>query len=125
MGDSKDTTARDALARSLAARQLLCSHDELRVLDALLGRLELGRERYGHLNLSKVRDWEREEAEELLDVRIYQACATIARRDEQLARLRCEAADEIAARVEPGLRELRDADVVTAPSLKFDLGGES
>ncbi len=133
MGDSNDTTARDALVRVIAARLLRCNHDELRVIDVLLARLELGRDRYGHLDLARARDWDRDEAEELLDMRVYHACAAITRRDEQLARLRCEVADEIAALIEPGLRELRDADLIV-PSASFgtandwpsahDLGGE-
>ncbi len=132
-----DSTRRDALARSIAARLLGCNHDELRVLDLLLGRLELGRDRYGFLDLSKPREWKIEEAEELLDARIYQACDLIQRRDAQLERLRCEVADEIAGRIEPGLRELRDAAPIvsqdwpsahefdTSDTGPFDTGGEA
>lgn len=97
-----------ALARVIAARLLRCNLDELRVIDVLLSRLELGRERYGYLDLSKARDWDLEEAEELLDARIYRACALLQRRDEDRERLECEAADEFAREqpVEFGLREL-------------------
>lgn len=84
MGGTNDTTRRDALARNLAARLLLCNLDELRVLDVLLGRLELGRERYGFLDLSKARDWDHEEAEELLDARIYRAISKLQLTDEQV-----------------------------------------
>lgn len=99
---------RDALARSIGVRLELCNEDELRVVDAILGRLEIGRDRYGYLDLSRARDWDAEEAEELLDARIYRACDVIRRRDERLDRLRCEVADELARTnpIELGLREL-------------------
>ncbi len=59
----------------LGARLARCSYDELRVIDKLLGRLELGRDRYGHLDLSRDRrDFKREEAEEHLDAAVYRAC---------------------------------------------------
>jgi hypothetical protein len=99
----------DALGRVIAGRLALCSEDELRVIDQLLGRLELGRQRYGYLDLSAdSRDWRAEEAEEHLDAAVYRACDRIRRRDEQLERLRCEVADENAAAhpVAHGLREL-------------------
>lgn len=89
-----DSARRDALARSIEVRLSLCNEDELRVVDVVLGRLETGRDRYGFLDLSKARDWDAEEAEELLDARIYRACDVLKRRDEKLKRLRCEAADE-------------------------------
>ncbi len=121
---------RDALARTFSVRLLLCNEDELRVLDVILGRLELGRDRYGHLDLAKSRDWDAEEAEELLDARIYRACDVIQKRDARLERLRCEAADEIAGRIEPGLRELASNAPAQAqdwpgPFDLGDLGGES
>ena len=72
---------RDAIERDINHLLVACSADELRVLDLLLARLELGRRRYGHLDLARVREWDREEAEELLDARIYQACAILTRRD--------------------------------------------
>jgi hypothetical protein len=71
----------DALRRTMGPRLELCNLDELRVLDVELGRLEKGRHDYGHLDLSKARDWDKEEAEELLDARIYRACAVLAERD--------------------------------------------
>lgn len=74
-------TARDRLNHDLVIRLADCAHDELRVLDKLLARLELGRKKYGPLDLGKARDWDREESEELLDARIYQACAELANAD--------------------------------------------
>jgi len=119
-----ESDRRDALARTLAARLLLCNHDELRVLDRLLERLEIGRDRYGLLELGKPRDWEREEAEELLDAQIYRAINAIERSDARRERLRCEAADEIASNpIERGLVELRDAKPHDWPG-PSDLGDE-
>jgi hypothetical protein len=82
-----DEIRRDALERDIGRRMALCGFDELRVLDVLLGRLELGRHRYGELDLSKTRDYEREEAEELLDMRVYQACQVIVERDRRTAEI--------------------------------------
>lgn len=63
------------LRDDLKSRQALCSLDELRVLRVILGRLELGRQRYGYLELSReTRDWKREEAEEHIDAAVYRAC---------------------------------------------------
>lgn len=76
----------EALCRDIARRLRLGNLDEARVIDALLVRLEIGRERYGHLDLRKARDWDREEAEELLDMRIYQACRTLVERDAAMSR---------------------------------------
>ena len=71
---------RDRLLDDIVSRLHDCSHDELLVLGEMLGRLELGRRRYGFLDLTKARDWDREAAEELLDMSIYRACATLAER---------------------------------------------
>lgn len=95
-----DSHAREALERSLRARLLSCNHDELRVLDSLLERLELGRDRYGHLDLAKARDWDRELAEELLDVAVYRAVLDVRRQDVDRLELRRASAVEI------GLAEL-------------------
>lgn len=76
-----DSTRRDALHRNISSRLLLCNVDELRVLDVLLGRLELGRHRYGHLDLAASRDWDKEEAEEHADAAIYRACNVLSKRD--------------------------------------------
>lgn len=62
---------RQALARDIARRLQLASLDEVRVLDRLLVRIELGRERYGRLDLAKPRDWRRELGDELLDAVVY------------------------------------------------------
>lgn len=70
----------DALRRSLVNRLGLCNEDELRVLDELLGRLELGREQYGPLDLSRARDWERDEDEEWLDARVYRSIQRVLER---------------------------------------------
>lgn len=59
----------------LKARLELCSYDELRVISVILGRLELGRQRYGYLDLKRDdRDFKRERAEEYADAAIYDAC---------------------------------------------------
>lgn len=103
------TVRSDALARDIGRRMALCSLDELRVLDVTLGRLELGRHRYGHLDLSKARDWQCDEAEELLDMQVYRACQTIVERDRRAA--------DIESRIDSCLRELRD---VAPPGVAHD-----
>lgn len=104
------------LLDSLKQRLCQCSEDELAVVDILLARLELGRERYGFLDLSKPRDWDREEAEEWLDAAIYRACKTVAQRERE----QCEAADKFAANspVEFGLNEFLE-------NTPAEFGGES
>lgn len=112
-----DTTRRDQLARNLCAR--ICdgrrSVDELRVLDQLLRRVELGADRYGPLDLAKARDWDAELAEELLDVQVYRAIGMVLEREDLL--------DEISA--------LGQAETAAAaPGVAHDwdlssLGGES
>ena len=54
-----------------------CNHDELRVVCSILARLELGRARYGLLDLDEPRDWQRELGEELLDAVVYAACVRL------------------------------------------------
>lgn len=105
------------LLDSLKQRLLLCSPDELRVIDVLLKRLELGRERYGLLDLSKPRDWKREKAEEDLDSAIYDAADVLTREDAVRERAECEAADT-RAKTDPvgfGLEELANAKPVARP----------
>lgn len=98
------------LASGISARLEQCSLDELRVLDVLLARLELGRSRYGHLDLARdQRDFRAEGAEELADLAIYRACDYLAKRDDHRDR------------IELGLAELRDAEAVTSPRERFDL----
>lgn len=129
---SVDTTRRDAIQRCLAGRLGALSIDELRVLDVITTRMiGLGRDMYGPLDLSRERrDWRGEQASEYADAIFYGACHEVASNDERLERLRCDAADEIAGRVEPGLRELRDwTDAADAGLLdhldeRFDHGGE-
>jgi hypothetical protein len=84
MGDS---TRRDALARDISRRMLLCNFDELRLLDQLLIGIERDRERYGALDLTKSRDWDRDEAEALIDARICRAAATLVEHDERISRV--------------------------------------
>lgn len=83
----EERTRRDALVRNIATRLMLCSLDEARVMDELLVRLEIGRDRYGYLDLATARDWEREEAEELLDAAIYRACRKLLKRDADVAEI--------------------------------------
>jgi len=77
--------ARNAFARDMVLRLGRASHDELRVLERVLRRLELGRERYGALNLSKPRDWRIELADELLDAVVYDTMDTIRAEDQKHA----------------------------------------
>ncbi len=55
------------------------------MIDAILIRLELGRDRYGELNLrADSRDWRREGDEELVDLAVYRACERISKHDTQV-----------------------------------------
>lgn len=65
------------LLQDLTRRLTRASRDELRVIDRLLGRLELGRDRYGVLTLPAPRDWRRDFGEELLDAIIYDTIETL------------------------------------------------
>ena len=69
------------LGRRLALRNL----DALRVIEALLVRLEKGAEYYGPLDLAQPRDWRRERSEELLDAMIYDVMDHLAGRDRERA----------------------------------------
>ncbi len=89
-----DDTARRGLARNLTARLHACSHDELRVIDVILTRLEGGREQYGELDLSKPRDWRRERAEEIIDAAFYEACEVLCARDVKLRAIAERPVDE-------------------------------
>jgi len=82
------TPEHQALIRDLARRLQLAAHDELRVIDRILTRLEIGRERYGELDLSRPRDWRREHREELLDALVYDVAEELAREDQERAELR-------------------------------------
>ncbi len=115
-----DTTT-GALRRSIVARLEAAGADEIRVMDYLLTRLELGRERYGALDFAnRPHDWQEEERQEHADAAVYRACAEIVRLDRDRADLRAAAAKEL---VEAGLLELRDATAET-PRGRFD-GGEA
>lgn len=70
------TEQRIALARSVCARIMALADDgdEVQVIDGELMRLELGRQRYGALDLRKDhRDWNREGDEEIADWAVYRA----------------------------------------------------
>lgn len=83
-----DEVQRQALVRDVARRLQLASLDEIRVADRVLARLELGRERYGLLDLAKPRDWRRELREELLDSLVYDVAGELAQEDRERAELR-------------------------------------
>lgn len=74
-----------ALARNIAARVLVLAEGggaEVRVIDRLIGRLELGRSRYGELVIAgDPRDWRRELADELLDAVVYDTIETLRAED--------------------------------------------
>lgn len=80
--------AHHALIRDIARRLQLAAPDEVRVIDRVLQRLELGRERYGALDLSRPREWRRELREELLDALVYDVSEEIAAEDQARAELR-------------------------------------
>jgi hypothetical protein len=79
------------LRTNLCARLEAFSRDELRVVDRVMQRLELGRDRYGALDLAvDKRNWDQEADEERVDGLIYETCRDIAahdRRVEEIARL--------------------------------------
>jgi broad specificity phosphatase PhoE len=121
----RTATQHGAVLRCIASRLHSLSLDELRVLDVITTRMvAIGRDTYGPLDLSReTRDWKAEQAAEYADSIFYGACHEVAANDARLERLRCEAADEIAGRIEPGLRELAE----NAPDQidqRFDVGGE-
>ena len=77
-----DSERCDELRAELDAIQGRCCYDELRVLTVLARRLEVGRNRYGYLDLhSDRRDFKRERAEEYVDAAIYDACDLLAEHD--------------------------------------------
>lgn len=91
---------RHALVRSLSSRLPAIEFDALRVIDRVVQRLELGRERHGELDLSKPRDWQRERFEERLDALVYDVCAELAAEDLARAGLREAARVEMFAGVD-------------------------
>lgn len=84
-----------AIRRDLRRRIELGSLDELRVVDRVLGRLELGRDRYGELDLTRPREWRRELREELLDALVYDVAEELAAEDVERAALREDARREM------------------------------
>ena len=77
---------RDLLYQDLVGRLARAGHDEQRVIDRVLARLELGRRRYGPLNLAgDRRNWRRERFEERLDALVYDVCAELADEERELA----------------------------------------
>lgn len=88
MSDSNDVVRREALERTVSARLLSCSLDELRVMDFVLGRLEVGRDRYGLLDLGDPRrrslNYKRERAEEVADAIVYTAFDAIIEHDKRV-----------------------------------------
>lgn len=128
---------RQALARDIARRLQLASHDEVRVVDRILLRLELGRDRYGLLDLSRPRDWRRELAEELLDALIYDTAETIRAEDLAHANLQAAAAEELAelgrwkredqrtvVSAEPQRIALADTDGDKGPYEEWEIGAD-
>jgi hypothetical protein len=90
-----DELQRQALARNLASRLQPAGLDELRVIDRILSRLELGRQRYGELDLGAPRDWRAERFEEELDALVYQVCSELAAEDLARQSLRSAARAEM------------------------------
>lgn len=86
---------RQALARDLARRLPCLGLDELRLVDYVVARLQLGRERYGELDLAAPRDWGKELAEELVDALVYQAARELAAQDREREGLREAARQEM------------------------------
>jgi hypothetical protein len=113
---SRDTQAVRAvgLRRDLGRRCALANLDELRVVDRVLQRLELGRERYGGLDLSRPRNWRKERFEERLDALVYDVAEELAAEDVERARLREDARTELEslalARREPSQSAIHDID---------------
>lgn len=105
---------RGYLARSLAERLQHCSYDELRVIDRVLAGIELGREQYGPLDLSRdTRLFRREGAMELRDYLFYAAAHEVAIDDADRERR----TDEFRKAVSDGLYELRVAEPVASAEL--------
>ena len=125
------------LRRDVGRRLGLANHDELRIVDRVLQRLEVGRERYGYLDLSRPRNWRKERFEERLDALVYDVAEELAAEDVERAELREDARCELAAwqaheraaaggeRVELAMADLADrepyvADELDAPGAEAD-----
>jgi hypothetical protein len=79
--DADQEVRASALRRDLGRRQQLAAHDELRVIDKILARLEVGRAVYGPLDLSIPRNWRNERFEERLDALVYDVAEELAAED--------------------------------------------
>lgn len=117
------------LRRDLGRRCALANLDELRIVDRVLERLELGREHYGHLDLSRPRNWRKERFEERLDALVYDVAEELAAEDVERARLHEDARQELLAwQHDEGRqrqlvrREIDDADH-DAPYCEYELEG--
>jgi hypothetical protein len=106
------------LRRDVGRRLGFANADELRVVDRVLQRLELGRDRYGHLDLAKPRNWRKERFEERLDALVYDVAEELSAEDAERDPLREDARHELlawdarqgVARASSIVRALRDAD---------------
>jgi hypothetical protein len=88
---------RDLLYQDLVRRLAPASRDELRIVERVLARLEIGRQRYGLLDLSADRrDWRRERFEERLDALVYDVAGELAEEDAAHASQQSAAAAELA-----------------------------
>lgn len=76
----------DLLFDDLVARLARAPRDERRVIERVLARLEVGRQRYGALDLAKPRDWRRERFEERIDALVYDVAEELALEDSAIAR---------------------------------------
>jgi hypothetical protein len=66
--------ARLALVDTIAGRCTELGVDELRVLDRIAARLQVGRRQYGELHIARDgRDWTEEALQEALDLSVYLA----------------------------------------------------
>lgn len=84
-----------ALRRDLARFNAILDLDELRIMDRVQSRLLVGLERYGHLDLSKPRNWRKERMEERLDALVYDVAEELAAEDAERAKLHEEARREM------------------------------
>jgi hypothetical protein len=85
----------DLLYQDLVRRLALAGRDEKRVIDSVLRRLEVGRERYGLLDVSKPRNWRAERFEERLDALVYDVAEELALEDQAHARAQDDAVAEL------------------------------
>lgn len=64
---------------TLAERIDALGGDERRVLEFIVGRLEMGRQLYGKLDVGDGRDWLHEASAEAADLLVYLACKAVKR----------------------------------------------